>query len=219
MPRTIAIVCRTLSLLAFVAPPLLAAVAEVAPENAPLSRDAEFRAALAAGPPSLTAGAGVYVLTANGYELARPSTNGFHCLVERSFPGSFEPQCFDEEGSRTLLQATLLTAKLRGQGRQEPEVRAAVAAAWADGTLRAPSRPGINYMLHPDNRVPIDPEGKLVVPYGPHLMFYVPYLTNADLGSDGSPAAPTFVINEGQPGAYAIVPVATGGGHGEPGEH
>lgn len=213
MSRSARIAVRMLSPLAAVALPLFGAAADVA--AGPLPRDAEMRAALAAGPPAIAAGAGVYVLTATGYELARASTNGFHCLVERSFPGAFEPQCFDAEGSRTLLQATLLTAKLRGEGRPEPAVRAAVAAAWASGELRPPSRPGVNYMLHPDNRVPVDPEGTTIVPYGPHLMFYVPYLRNADLGSDGSPGAPTFVVNEGQPNAYAIVPVAGGaGGHG-----
>lgn len=218
MSRSARIARRMLSSLAVAALPLAAVAADAAPAAAPPSHDAEIAAALAAGPPSIRDAAGVYVATPRGFELARASTNGFHCLVERSFPGAFEPQCFDEEGSRTLMQATLLTARLRGEGRSEPEVRAAVAAAWAAGELRAPTRPGINYMLHPENRVPVDPEGTTIVPYGPHLMFYVPYLTNRDLGSDGSPAAPTFVINEGQPGAYAIVPVATGGGHGAPAE-
>jgi hypothetical protein len=216
MSRTARIVRRMLSPLALAALPLAAAAADVG-ANATLSRDAEIAAALAAGPASIRDGAGVYVTTPSGFELARASTNGFHCLVERSFPGAFEPQCFDAEGSRTLMQATLMTARLRGEGRSEPEVRAAVAAAWAAGELRAPTRPGINYMLHPGNRVPVDPEGTTIVPYGPHLMFYAPYLRNADLGSDGSPAAATFVINEGQPNAYAIVPVVSGEGDGHGG--
>ncbi len=62
-------------------------------------------------------------------------------------------------------------------------------------------------MLSRRNRVPVDPRGETIIEYRPHLMFYVPYLTNADLGSDGGPGAATFVINEAQPGAYAIVPV------------
>lgn len=172
-----------------------------------LPREAEIRAALAAGPPHFAATAGVYVLTEQGYELARPSRNGFHCLVERSHPGAFEPECFDGEGSRTLMQQILLRASLRAQGMSRAEVDREVAVAWADGRLRAPSRPGINYMLSPDNRVPIDDEGSQIIPFRPHLMFYVPYLTNADLGSDGGPDSPLFVIAEGTPGAYAIVPV------------
>lgn len=190
--------------------------ADAAPP-ASMTREQEIAAALEAGPPHFAGEAGVYVLGERGFELARESRNGFHCLVERSHPGAFEPQCLDEEGSRTLLRAVLLRAELRAAGKSREEVDAAIAAGYADGTLRAPSRPGINYMLSPRNRVPIDPEGKTIVPYRPHLMFYVPYLTNSDLGSTGGPGSTTFVINEGAPGAYAIVPVPREGGeaHGD----
>jgi len=193
-----------------------AAAAALAWQPEPLPREREIAAALAAGPPGLADAAGVWVLGSGGYERARPSRNGFECLVERSHPAAFEPQCFDAEGAATLLQAVLLRAELRARGLDEKEVAAAVAAAWSEGRLRAPRRPGINYMLSPENRVPIDEEGKTVIPFPPHLMFYVPYLTNADLGSDGAPDAPVFVIAEGTPGAYAIVPVPTGE---EPGGH
>ncbi len=167
-----------------------------------MPRQEEIVAALAAGPPTIADGAGVYVLTARGYELARASANGFHCLVGRDAPGTFEPQCFDAEGSATTLQAALLEAELRMGGKDDAEIEAAVAAAYAAGTLRAPRRPGINYMLSPANIVPIDDRGT-VQPVGPHVMFYAPYLTDADLGGGGD--SPVFVINPGTPGAYAIV--------------
>jgi len=67
-----------------------------------------------------------------------------------------------------------------------------VAAAYAAGRLRAPARPAV------------DDQGT-VRPYRPHVMFYVPYLTNADLGA--GPGSPVFVISEGKPHPYAIVPV------------
>jgi len=195
----------------------VAAVAEPDWRPEPMPRDQEIAAALEAGPPHFRDEAGVYVLGPGGFELARASKNGFHCLVERSHPTAFEPQCFDEEGSRTLLKAVLLRSELRAAGRSRESTEAAIAAGYADGSLRAPSRPGINYMLSPRNRVPIDPQGTTIVPYRPHLMFYVPYLTNADLGSNGEPGSATFVINEGGPGAYAIVPVPLEGGeaHGD----
>jgi hypothetical protein len=205
---------RAVVILSLLAVGAVAATTAVGAEDAFRSelmpREAEIRAALAAGPPHFAESAGVYVLTASGFELARPSKNGFHCLVERSHPTAFEPQCFDEEGSRTLLQAVLLRAELRARGLGREAVEREIAAAYSDGRLRAPSRPGINYMLSPENRVPIDAEGSRIIPYQPHLMFYVPYLTNADLGSDGAPGSTVFVINEGAPGAYAIVPVPTG---------
>lgn len=179
----------------------------------PLPAAEETAEALAAGPPAIRGGAGVYLLGADGFVLARASENGFHCLVGRSQEGAFEPQCFDAEGSASLMQQTLLAAELRQAGHPPEEVERRVAAAWAEGRLRAPSRPGINYMLSPKNRVPVGPER--VIPFGPHLMFYAPYLTNADVGGDpeGGAASPVFMIHEGAPNGYVIVPVGDGGGH------
>jgi hypothetical protein len=59
-------------------------------------------------------------------------------------------------------------------------------------------------MLSERNLVPVDDQGT-VRPYRPHVMFYVPYLTNEDLGA--GPGSPVFVVGEGTPSAYAIVPV------------
>jgi hypothetical protein len=185
----------------------LAAAADTAgwrPELLP--REREIAAALAAAPASLREGAGVYLLGAQGFVLDRPSRNGFHCLVARDLPTAFEPQCFDAEGSETLLVATLLEAELRMAGRSAAEVKRAVGEAWTEGRLRAPRRPGINYMLSRENRVPVDDAGT-VRPYGPHLMFYAPYLRNSDFGVAAPGKDPIFLINEGLPGAYVIVPV------------
>ncbi len=174
----------------------------------PLPRDEEILEALAAGPSNVQQGAGVYALTFAGFELVRESVNGFNCLVERSQRGAFEPQCFDSEGSATLLEGVLLRARLRMGGASDEEIDRAVGLAWTAGKLAAPRRPGINYMLSERNRVPVDAE--TVIPYRPHVMFYVPYLSNADLGAEPMGSAPVFVINEGQPNAYVIVPVSLG---------
>jgi hypothetical protein len=171
-----------------------------------LPREREIAAALDAGPEAIRDAAGIYVLGARGFELARPSRNGFHCLVTRTLPTAFEPQCFDAEGSATTLQESLLDAELRMAGRSEEEIRAAIGAAWREGRLRAPARPGVNYMLSRENRVPVDEKGT-VRPYRAHVMFYVPYLTNADVGGSFEGKSPIFVVNEGTAGAYAIVPV------------
>ena len=57
------------------------------------------------------------------------------------------------------------------------------------------------------------PNGKGgIAPYPPHVMFYAPYLTDADLGSngalglDGNPAGPAFVAGAGTPQALIICP-------------
>jgi hypothetical protein len=169
-----------------------------------MSPDREIAEALLAGPESIREEAGVLVLGAEGYEAVRESRNGFHCLIGRSVPGSFEPMCFDAEGSETLMQAMLLEASLQAAGLEAREVERELAAAWSDGRLRPPRGVGINFMLSPRNRVPVDTQGT-VRPYRPHVMVYAPYLTGADFGA--GPGNPVFVINEGGPGAYLIVPV------------
>ncbi len=177
----------------------------------PLPRGEEVREALAACPESLQAGVGVYVLTSTGFELERKSANGFHAIIQRSQPGAFEPECFDAEGSATILRMVLMKSELLMGGASQDEIDLAVGKAWASGELSAPSRPGINYMLSEHNKVPIDAE--TVIPYQPHVMFYAPYLTNADLGAEPMGSAPVFVVNEGMPNAYVIVPVGSGEEH------
>ncbi len=171
----------------------------------PLDEVSEIREALAAGPESIREEAGVYVLTRDGYRLARKSRNGFHCIVGRSQRDSFEPQCFDAVGSASLLHQTLLRGKLQMQGKSRQEIQQAIEAAWERGELKAPSSPGINYMLSEKNLVPVSPDR--VVPYQPHLMFYAPNMTNDEIGGDNTGAtSPIFMINAGMPTGYVIVP-------------
>ena len=62
-------------------------------------------------------------------------------------------------------------------------------------------------MLSTENIPVIDADKGLVAPSPPHLMFYGPYMTNADLSSDGNPSGLAFVAGEGTPHALIIVPV------------
>jgi hypothetical protein len=179
--------------------------------GAPLSRDQEIALALEAAPAAVSAKAGVYVLEKAGYVSVRPSQNGFVCVVERTVPSAIEPQCLDAEGVRTFLPRIQMVAALRAQGKTEAEIRKAVKDAFTRGELVAPTRPGVDYMLSPHNVVAVDVEKGIAVPFPPHLMFYAPHLTNAELGSDGTPKSPLFVVNEGTPHALMIVQVPTGG--------
>jgi hypothetical protein len=52
----------------------------------------------------------------------------------------------------------------------------------------------------------LEPENGTVGHFPPHVMFYAPYLTNADLGSQNL-AWPAFVAGSGTPNALIIVPV------------
>lgn len=82
-----------------------------------------------------------------------------------------------------------------------------MADAFAKGVFQPPAKPGVDYMLSTEN---LTPDGKGgIVHFPPHVMFYGPYLTNADLGSDGNLAGPAFVAGEGSPHALIIVPIGT----------
>jgi hypothetical protein len=196
-----------------------AAFAQSASDLSPsMTRDAEIALALSACPPNLAAQAAVYVLGKSGYIKIRDSANGFTAIVQHSVPDAQEPQCMDEEGARTFLPRILMVAELRAQGKSRDEVRCEVAEALARGVLQ-PSKRFVDYMLSNGNMVP-NQTGS-VTPFPPHIMFYGPYLTNADigvdnanLGPDGNPAGPVFVAGEGTPYALVIVSVGAHGGMG-----
>ena len=190
-----------------------AAHADDAKPNAapPNARDQEIALALEAAPAAVGAQAGVYVHDKDGYVKARDGQNGFVCLVDHRIPNAVEPQCMDAEGVKTFLPKYLLVASLRAKGKSEPEIRQAVKAAFTSGKLKAPKRPGIIYMLSPHNVVTIDEVKGVAVPFPGHLMFYAPNMTSADVGSDGTPASPVFVVDEKTPHALMIVPVPAGG--------
>ena len=124
----------------------------------------------------------------------------------------------DAEGTRTFLPRYLKIAELRAQGKSREEINRFVADAFAKGIFQPPSRPGVDYMLSSENIVVVDAEKGIVAPFPPHIMFYGPYLTNADLGSDGSSSGPAFVAGEGSPHALIIVPVGAHANHGSSGE-
>ena len=176
-----------------------------------MDRQKEMALALSACPPTVAGKAAVYLLDKGGYVKVRDSRNGFTAIVQHSMPTSQEPQCMDTEGTRTLLPRMLQVARLRAEGKRPDEVKRTVAEDLAKGLLQPASRTGVDYMLSTENMVPDEKGG--VTHFPPHVMFYAPYLTNADLGSGGQSAGgPAFVAGEGTPYALIIVPVGVHGG-------
>lgn len=178
-----------------------------------MEREKEIALALSACPKSVASKAAVYVLERSGYVKIRDSQNGFTAIVQHSLPTSQEPQCMDVEGTRTFLPRILKVAELRAQGKSPEEIKRYVADAFAKGIFQAPTRPGVDYMLSTQNVVTVDEAKGIVAPFPPHVMFYGPYMTNADLGSDGDPSGPAFVAGEGSPHALMIVPLGVHPAH------
>lgn len=187
--------------------------AEVAFENLPkvwnasVPRDQQILIALSAGPEEIRDKATVYVLGPKGFEKAREGTNGVNCLVSRHFATpnetTIEPMCYDAEGSRTLLLADLYAEELRSKGISDAEIKTEIANGYKDGRFKAPSKPGIRYMLSSDNRLGPTRDHR-TVHEPPHFMFYAPYMTGKDLGFDSNSAA-AFLVQPGSPSATIIV--------------
>jgi len=173
--------------------------------DASVPRAEQISIALSAAPKAIREKATVYVLGPKGFERAREGTNGVSCLVGRHFTKSgettIEPECYDSEGSRTLLLADLYREELRAKGTPEAEIEPDIENGFKDGGFKVPSKPGVRYMLSSDNRLGPTPDGKTVyVP--PHFMFYAPYMTGKDLGYDS--VAP-FLVQPGKPYTTMIV--------------
>ncbi|GLQ99378.1 hypothetical protein [Dyella mobilis] len=158
------------------------AMANTFPAGIPqLERNREITMALSAAPAELRVDAGVYVLESSGFVLARPSRNGFNCLVERDINVT-APVCYDAEGSRTTLQASLERARITMGGADAASVDRMIDAEYSAGRLHAPAKPGIAYMLSRDF-VRLDPKTGVAKPlYPPHVMVYAPFLRNEDIG-------------------------------------
>ncbi len=101
--------------------------------------------ARSAAPGPIADAADLYLLGSEGYERVSTGTNGFACLVLRSFsrtgdvaagrpqPDAVAPICYNPGAVARLLPAELLRARLHASGFAADEVEAAVATALAKG--------------------------------------------------------------------------------------
>jgi hypothetical protein len=162
----------------------------------------EMELALSAAPAHLRADATVLLLGERGYVEARKGSNGFTCLVGRSQPKAIAPMCYDVEGTRTVVPLIVDEAAMRARGESEETIRKAAEEGFRTGKYKAPERPGISYMMSPVQEL-AGPDG-VVRSFVPHLMFYAPNLTDADVG--GKRGGPAF-INSPAPHGMIIVPL------------
>ena len=171
-----------------------------------MSAAEQTRLALSTAPQEVSSGASIYVLTPKGYTQTRTGNNGFSCLVEREMLETVEPTCYDAEGSATTLKARIHREELRAKGLSEDEVKQRIAAAYREGRLSAPRKPGIIYMLAPENYA-WNAITKKFWSHPPHYMFYAPFATQETTGGPIGPTTPV-VGWPGQPDAVIIVMAA-----------
>jgi hypothetical protein len=165
----------------------------------PLPRDLEIRLALSALPPHLRDNATVYVLNPEkGFEVARKGSNGFHALVARTGDDTFRgtwplkeyrddilyPISFDEAGAKAQMRVFFYAAEMQAKGTPPEELKKIIQERYRTGYYKAPERAGVSYMLSPILRTYVNPDENENVATAdvPHVMHYVPNVSNADVG-------------------------------------
>jgi hypothetical protein len=171
-----------------------------------MSAAEQTRLALSTAPQEVSSRASLYVLTGKGYTQTRTGTNGFSCLVEREMLETVEPTCYDAEGSATTLKARIYREELRAKGLSEDDVKQRIATAYREGRLSAPRKPGIIYMLAPENYA-WNAITKKFWSHPPHFMFYAPFATQETMGGPMGPTTPVVGWPD-QPDAVIIVMAA-----------
>lgn len=202
------------------------------PAMGPLSRylvgdrQAEIVLARSAAPPSISDGATVLVLTSHGYEMAEQGSNGFTCLVERSWDKHFEdpqfwnwhgraPVCLNPAASRSILPYYLFRTNMVLRAVPKAQMFDRIKTAVAAHEL-PPLEPGcMAYMMSKHQYLTdLDPaNGATTTSWHPHVMFYAPIRDFADNGASfganrkGSPVILDTVGGNPEPWTTFFVPV------------
>lgn len=140
---------------------------------------AEISLARSAAPASTSGEAEVMVLRREGYATAVKGSNGFVCIVERSWakattesdfwnPKIRAPICFNSSAARTFLPIFLMKTKLVLTGKSKEEILAATASAQNNRELPALEPGAMCYMISKQQYL-----GDRDRSWHPHVMFFV----------------------------------------------
>jgi hypothetical protein len=161
-------------------------------------RNAEIALARSAAPPSIAKDSAVLVLGRHGYETAVEGTNGFVCMVSRTWTAGFDhpefwnpknrgPACYNPQAVRSVLPIELMRTKFALAGKSKEEIHESMKAAVGKKELPAVEPGALIYMMSKQGRLN-DSAGH----WHPHLMFYIPLGEAKTWGAD-EPGSPIFV--------------------------
>jgi hypothetical protein len=169
-------------------------------------KSSEIALARSAAPPSISARAEVMVLDRDGYSTAVKGSNGFLCIVERSWGASTDdpefwnprvrgPICFNPPAAKTFAPIYLRKTRLVVTGRSKSEIARMLAAHF--GEKHSPGlQPGaMCYMMSKQQY--LTDGGKA---WHPHLMFFVPGSVAKSWGAN-LPGSPVMASDDPEEGA------------------
>lgn len=179
------------------------------PVRAPLDRylmaneKAEIALARSAAPASISDAADVMVLRSDGYATAVQGSNGFVCIVERSWANRTDdsefwnskiraPHCFNAAASKTFLPIFLKKTKLVLAGKSKAQILAAVTSALETKELPALAPGAMAYMMSKQQY--LNDGGKS---WHPHVMFFVSGDAVKSWGAN-LPGSPVLAANDPQ---------------------
>ena len=174
-------------------------------------RSAEIALARTAAPSDVSGKASVMVLTPKGYVEAARGTNGFTCIVMRSFaaapgdphfwnPHISAPHCFNPPATRTVLPAVLAQINWALAGATPAELNARTKKAYAEKRFTMPAAGAMTYMLSSKQHLnDTDPH------WMPHLMFYFDRTLKGTTFGAGGFTAPIIDASAGDSNAQIQV--------------
>ena len=156
------------------------------PAMAPLDQylisdeNSEIALARSAAPASISDGAEVMALGRDGYKVAVKGTNGFLCIVERSWaqgeddaefwnPKMRAPHCFNAQAASSFAPIYLMKTRLVLEGKSRAEIAQAIASALDKKELPGLEPGAMAYMMSKQQY--LNDRGKS---WHPHVMFYSP---------------------------------------------
>jgi len=192
--------------------------AQETPDLAPYmmaDRSAEVALARTAAPARISDSAEVLVLTRTGFVQAAPGTNGFTCLVFRSFDGSLTdpnfwtpatrgPACLNRAASTTYLKEMEKRTEWLMAGVSRSEIATRTQRAFASHEFPMPKVGALAYMMSPKQHLSDqNPHWK------PHLMFFYDKSTPAAAWGAGgfSDAIIDASIGDPSPVLTLLIPV------------
>jgi hypothetical protein len=140
----------------------------------------EIELARSAAPSSISGAAEILILTHAGYTPAIHGSNGFVCLVERSWAKSTDdpefwnpkvraPHCLNAPAAKTYLPIVLMKTKLVLAGKSNTQIAQALTAAFDHQELPSLAPNAMCYMMSKQQYLSDNDRH-----WHPHMMWYVP---------------------------------------------